>query len=142
MQCCSAGDPGLIPGLGRSPGGGHGNPLQYSCLENPHGQRCLADRSPWGRKESGTTEQLSTAWHSRSTTKSKVNFKNPQPKDYGSFSAGSPSRASVNLQNEKFKIFLLYSQTLLFVWFSIHCDHFGISHRSLDSQRLPDHLSR
>ena len=36
-SACSAGDPGLIPGLGRSPGGGHGNPLQYSCLENPHG---------------------------------------------------------------------------------------------------------
>ena len=32
---CHAGDPGLIPGLGRSPGGGHDNPLQYSCLENP-----------------------------------------------------------------------------------------------------------
>ena len=32
---CNAGDLGLIPGLGRSPGGGHGNPLQYSCLENP-----------------------------------------------------------------------------------------------------------
>ena len=32
-------DPGSIPGLGRSLGGGHGNPLQYSCLENPHGQR-------------------------------------------------------------------------------------------------------
>ena len=31
----NAGDPGLIPGSGRSPGGGHGNPLQYSCLENP-----------------------------------------------------------------------------------------------------------
>ena len=31
---CSAGDLGTIPGLGRSPGGGHGNPLQYSCLEN------------------------------------------------------------------------------------------------------------
>ena len=30
-----------IPGLGRSSGGGHGNPLQYSCLENPHGQRSL-----------------------------------------------------------------------------------------------------
>ena len=30
-----------VPGLGRSPGGGHGNPLQYSCLENPHGQRSL-----------------------------------------------------------------------------------------------------
>ena len=36
-----SGDVGSIPGLGRSPGGGHGNPLQYSCLENPHGQRCL-----------------------------------------------------------------------------------------------------
>ena len=33
---CNAGDLGLIPGLGRFPGGGHGNPLQYSCLENPH----------------------------------------------------------------------------------------------------------
>ena len=37
----NAGDLGLIPGLGRCPGGGHGNPLQYSCLENPHGQRSL-----------------------------------------------------------------------------------------------------
>ena len=36
------GDLGLIPGLGRSPGEGHGNPLQCSCLENPHGQRSLA----------------------------------------------------------------------------------------------------
>ena len=36
---CSAGDLGSIPGLGRFPGGGHGNPLHYSCLENPHGQR-------------------------------------------------------------------------------------------------------
>ena len=32
-SACNAGDPGLIPGLGRSPGGGHGNPLQYYCLE-------------------------------------------------------------------------------------------------------------
>ena len=39
---CNAGDLGSVPGLGRSPGGGHGNPLQYSCLENPHGQRSLA----------------------------------------------------------------------------------------------------
>ena len=39
-------DVGSIPGLGRSPGGGHGSPLQYSCLENPHGQRSLAGYSP------------------------------------------------------------------------------------------------
>ena len=32
---CNAGDLGSIPGLGRSPGEGHGSPLQYSCLENP-----------------------------------------------------------------------------------------------------------
>ena len=51
----------LIPGLGRSPGGGHGNPLQYSCLENPHGQRSLVGCSPWGRKES---EYYSATKHS------------------------------------------------------------------------------
>ena len=38
---CNAGDQDLIPGLGRFLGGGHGNPLQYSCLENPHGQKNL-----------------------------------------------------------------------------------------------------
>ena len=48
---CNVGDLGLIPGLGRSPGGGHGNPLQYSCLENPHGQRSLADCSPCGHSQ-------------------------------------------------------------------------------------------
>ena len=34
-SACNAGDQGLIPGSGRSPGEGNGNPLQYSCLENP-----------------------------------------------------------------------------------------------------------
>ena len=49
-------DVGSIPGLGRSPGVGNGNPLQYSCLENPHGQRTLAGYSPQGHTESDTTE--------------------------------------------------------------------------------------
>ena len=48
-SACSAGDPGSIPGLGRSPGEGNGYLLQYCGLEN----------SPWGRKESDTTERLS-----------------------------------------------------------------------------------
>ena len=45
-----AGDLGLISGSGRTPGGGHGNPLQFSHQDNPHGQRSLVDYSPWGRK--------------------------------------------------------------------------------------------
>ena len=99
-SACNAGDPGSIPGLGRSPGEGIGYPLQYSwaslvaqvvknppamqgtwvpslgwedpregmatyysysCLENRHGQRSRAGYSPWGHKESETTERLSTA---------------------------------------------------------------------------------
>ena len=41
-SACNVGDLGSIPGVGRSPGGGHDNPLQYACLENPHGQRSLS----------------------------------------------------------------------------------------------------
>ena len=62
-SACNAGDLDSIPGLGRSPRGGHGNLLQYSCLENPHGQRSLVGYSPWGHKESDTTEWLSTHTH-------------------------------------------------------------------------------
>ena len=49
-------DMGSIPGLGRSPGREHGNLLQYSCLENPHGQRSLVGYSPWGGKELDMSE--------------------------------------------------------------------------------------
>ena len=49
----NAGDPGSIPGSGRSPGEGNGNPLQYSCLENPMNGGALC---PWGHKESDITE--------------------------------------------------------------------------------------
>ena len=65
----NAGDLGSIPGSGRSPGRGHGNPLKYSCLENP------MDRGAWwatvhgGTKESDTTEQLSLFYWGR-----KINF--------------------------------------------------------------------
>ena len=60
-SACNEGDLDSIPGLGRSPGGAHGNPLWYFCLENPHGQRSLAGYSPYGHKELNTTERLSTA---------------------------------------------------------------------------------
>ena len=55
-SACNAGDLGSILGSGRSPGEGNGNPLQYTCLENP--MDSLVDHSPWGRKESDVTEQL------------------------------------------------------------------------------------
>ena len=51
--------------VGRSPGGGHGNPLQYSSLENPCGQRSLVGYSPRGRKES---DRLRTDWGLSTTT--------------------------------------------------------------------------
>ena len=77
-------DAGSIPGLARSPGGGHGKPLQYSCLENPvdrgatpvflpgesRGQRSLAGSSPLGRKESDTTEAYAfTCTHTHAHTR-------------------------------------------------------------------------
>ena len=55
---CNARDSSLIPGLGRSSGDGIGFPLQYSCLENPHGLKSLAGYSSWGCQELDTTEQL------------------------------------------------------------------------------------
>ena len=52
-SACNTGGLGLIPWLGRSPGGGQGNPFQNSCLENPHGQRSLVGYSPWGLERVG-----------------------------------------------------------------------------------------
>ena len=52
----NAGDMGLIPGWGRSPGAGNGNPLHYSYLENPMDGGILVGYSPLGGKQSETTE--------------------------------------------------------------------------------------
>ena len=49
--------------VGKIPGEGNGNPLQYSCLENPVGQRSLVGYSPWDHKESDTTEWLNFHFH-------------------------------------------------------------------------------
>ena len=59
MSASNAGDLGSIPGSGRSPGEGNGNPLTPVFLPGEsHGQRSLVGYSPWGCKESDTTEQL------------------------------------------------------------------------------------
>ena len=71
----NTGDAGWIPGLRRSPGVGNGNPFQYSCLENPHGQRRLVGYRPWGHKESETIEQLSKNRSSRFRVRTKERLK-------------------------------------------------------------------
>ena len=58
-SACNMGDWGSIPGLGRSPGEGHGNPLQYSGLENPHGQRSLVGYS----REVAKSQTRLSDWH-------------------------------------------------------------------------------
>ena len=57
-DACNVGDPGLIPGSGRSPGEENGNPPKYFCPDNSQGQRSLVGYGPWGHKESDTTEGL------------------------------------------------------------------------------------
>ena len=59
-SACNAGDRGSVPESGKFPGGGHGNPLQCSCLEHPHEQRSLAGHSPRGCKESVRQRELIT----------------------------------------------------------------------------------
>ena len=66
---CNAGDTrdmDLIPGLGRSPGGGHGDPLQYSCLENPMG------RGDWRATAHGVTKESDTAERANNTNRDTV----------------------------------------------------------------------
>ena len=64
QQVKNPGDMGSIPGSGRSPAEGNGNPLQYSCLENPmDGGTWWATGSPWGRKELDMTERLYSLTH-------------------------------------------------------------------------------
>ena len=63
---CNVGDLGSIPGLGRSPGAGQGNPLQYSCLEN------LMDRGAWRATVNGVAK--SQTWLNTSTIQSQINY--------------------------------------------------------------------
>ena len=59
-SACNAGELSSIPGLGRFPGEGHGNDTPVFLPGEFHGQKSLADYSPWVHKESDTTERVST----------------------------------------------------------------------------------
>ena len=67
-QCRRLGNSGWIPELGRSPGEGNGNPLQYSCLENLLGQRSLTGYSLWCHEELDMTEHLHACVHTHTHT--------------------------------------------------------------------------
>ena len=73
-SACSARDLGSIPGLGRSPEEGNGNPLQYSRLENPMDRGPWGGYSPWGRKESEMTEQLTLTHNNSKLEETKMFF--------------------------------------------------------------------
>ena len=68
MSACNAGDPGSIPGLGRSPGEGNGNPLQYSCLENP------MDRGAWRATVHGVAKSWTRLSNFTSHTKKDFHY--------------------------------------------------------------------
>ena len=67
---CDVGDPGLIPGWGRSTGEGNGNPHQLP--GKSHGQRILSGYSPWDRKKSDVTERLSLSFLENGSNSTKV----------------------------------------------------------------------
>ena len=67
--------------VGRSPGGGHGNPLYYSCLENPRGQRSLEGYGPWVCKEAKMTDPLSTPLDKMLGPRRHSPFLNKAPKE-------------------------------------------------------------
>ena len=78
LQC---GRPGFDPWVGMISREGHGKPLQYSCLENPHGSSSLVGYHLWGCKELDMTEGLSTA-HEKSkhfNQKAEINRMNEKP---------------------------------------------------------------
>ena len=116
-SACNVGDLGSFPGLRRSPGGGYGNPLQNSCLENPHGQRSLASYSPWGRKESNRTERLNRAHLAYSMCKVMITGMYGQRKNCCSCFADDTRAGDENsffffLVNLDFQVFLQWIYTL------------------------------
>ena len=102
-----AGDTSSTPESGRSPGGGNGNPLQYSCWYNSHGQRSLVGYSPWGHKELDRTEWTHThiyatyTWMHTShitdthTTTTTLGIYHPRPLAMRTFASGWDSQGEL-----------------------------------------------
>ena len=81
-SACNEGDLGSIPGLGRSPGEGNGNPLQVFLPGESNGQRSLVGYSPWGRTEWDRTEQLT---HTHRELRSHKSWSVAKKKSFGPY---------------------------------------------------------
>ena len=108
------GDTGSIPGLGRSPERGNGNPFQYSCCGKSHGQRSLAGYGPQGCKELDTTERLSMHTHWRKPQIFRKHFSQiqnepsrhleyPQPGEFTQMSPGCILEKQTWVRDKKMK---------------------------------------
>ena len=113
-SACNMGILGSIPGLGRAPGGGHGNPPQCSCLENPHGQRSLVGCSPWGRKLARWTRfsfknmiKTHGGWKFRSSIFGFPNSKAPSPLGNG-LDTDVTDIPQTSEASHHFSLFLIY----------------------------------
>ena len=92
-SACIAGDPGLIPGSGRSPGEGNGNPLEYSCLENP------MDRGGWRAIVHGVSQSQNLENSSAPSSSTPVSWPRPLPpslEEAGSLLTGLPASLQFN----------------------------------------------
>ena len=132
-SACNAGYLGSVTGLGRSPEGGHGNPLQYS--GEFHGQRSLVSYSPWGHKESDTTE----------ATKSKQQHCIYYSSNYVKYKHGSQIKSPKQDKVKEIQFLLIFPSSLLYILFSFMSSFFclGSTHTHiffLTKTRVPPSL--
>ena len=105
-----------VPSLGweNSPGGGHGNPLQYSCLENLHGQRSLAGYSSWAHKKLDMTEQQSTQTLKTKWMSTQTEMKNTRPIPPDTQGCGRPYLSIMALLSTEF----IFTFAFFSTWYS------------------------
>ena len=106
-SACNAEDLGSIPWLGRSPGGGHCNPLQYSCLDNPHGHRNLGGCSPWGSQR--IRHDWSNLAYTHKESKKSVLWSLPSRSFQSVIHLGKQARSTGDLKRDRGSCWLIYT---------------------------------
>ena len=137
----STGDYSSIPGSGRFPGEGNGNPLQYSCLENP------MDRaySPWGLKELDTTERLHfTTHHDRRywevEKEQDIHHILQDKHNYLGFHVSCPINSSLSLTLESYSLLSVWKHFSLVIRFLPRTKYLNATAPSFFLSYLPVHI--